>query len=277
MLSSAANQFSSKANSVSKYPSPVSAKTTSSPAHIPSPHIFVTPSSLSVILPTYNQEEVIESIIMRTMLTLTKWLSDFEVIVVNDDSQDHTEKIVARIAKEDARIRLINHVVHKGYEAALVTGFEAITKETVFYMDSDGQYDIADLARFFPLIEDYDAVLGYRINNQDNPMRKFAAWVWKQLVKFVFSVHVRDMNCAFKLYHSEFFHTHKLETHGAMLNAEILYKFARAGYIYTEVGVQHLPGQRRRTTGVKGTHSPRLLKDLIVYARKWRKEEIALI
>ena len=58
------------------------------------------------------------------------------------------------------RIRLINHPVNRGYGAALVTGFESVTKDLVFFMDSDGQFDIRDLASFLPLIEEYGAVLG---------------------------------------------------------------------------------------------------------------------
>jgi len=237
------------------------------------PHLFVIPRTLSVILPAYNEEEVIESTITKIMVALTKWMSNFEVIVVNDGSKDRTKEIVSRLSAYDQRVRLINHSVNKGYGAALVTGFESITKETAFFMDSDGQFDINDLARFFPLIEDYDAVLGYRINRQDAWMRKLNAWGWKQLVQFVFGVHVRDIDCAFKLYRSEFFHSHTLETRGAMINAEILYKLARAGYIYTEVGVQHLPRQGGQATGAKITVILRALQELFVYARKWRQEE----
>jgi putative flippase GtrA len=237
------------------------------------PHLFVRPRSLSVILPAYNEEEVIGHTIIKIMTTLTQWMNDFEVIVVNDGSKDRTQEIVSRFSAYDSRVRLINHPVNKGYGAALVTGFEAIRKETAFFMDSDGQFDIHDLARFFPLIEDYDAVLGYRIDRQDTWMRKLNAWGWKQLVKFVFGVNVRDIDCAFKLYRSEFFHSHKLETRGAMINAEILYKLARAGYIYTEVGVQHLPRQGGQATGAKITVILRALRELFVYARKWGKEE----
>ncbi|GAC1366190.1 MAG: hypothetical protein PVS3B3_16920 [Ktedonobacteraceae bacterium] len=241
------------------------------------PHLFVTPPSLSVILPVYNEEEVIESTITKIMMALTKWMSDFEVIVVNDGSKDGTEEIVSSISTYDSRIRLINHPVNKGYGAAVVTGFESITKETAFLMSSDGQFDINDLVRFFPLIEDYDAVLGYRINRQDAWMRKLSAWGWRQLVKFVFGIHVRDIDCAFKLYRSEFFRSHKLETRGSMINAEILYKLARAGYIYTEVGVQPLPGQGGKATGTKITVILRALQELFVYARKWRREETNML
>jgi hypothetical protein len=104
-------------------------------------------------------------------------------------------------------------------------------------------------------------------------MRKLNAWGWKKLVGFVFGVHARDIDCAFKLFRAEFFRTHRLETRGAMINAEILYKLARAGYTYTELGVQHLPRRAGKATGAKLRVILRALGELFLYAEKWRKEE----
>ena len=237
------------------------------------PLLIATPRSLSVILPAYNEEALIADTISHVMSTLCSWMQNFEVIVVNDGSKDRTGEIVADLATYDRRIRLVNHPVNKGYGAALVTGFESVTKELAFFMDSDGQFDIRDLARFFPFIEEYGAVLGYRIHRQDTWMRKLNAWGWKKLVGFVFGVHVRDIDCAFKLFRAEFFRTNRLETRGAMINAEILYKLARAGYTYSELGVQHLPRRAGKATGAKLRVILRALGELFLYAEKWREEE----
>ncbi|MBV9259420.1 MAG: glycosyltransferase [Ktedonobacteraceae bacterium] len=237
------------------------------------PRLFMVPRSLSVILPAYNEEALIANTVSTVMSVLTSWMRDFEVIVVNDGSKDHTEEIVAQLATYDRRIRLINHPTNLGYGAALVTGFESVTKELAFFMDSDGQFDIRDLARFFPLIEEYGAVLGYRIDRQDTWMRKLNAWSWKKLVGFIFGVHVRDIDCAFKLFRADFFRTHELETRGAMINAEILYKLARAGYTVTEVGVQHLPRRAGKATGAKLSVILRALCEMFIFAAKWQQEE----
>ena len=229
--------------------------------------------SLSVILPAHNEEAVIADTIHPVIDTLTAWVQDFEVIVVNDGSKDATRTIVEAIAATDPRVRLINHATNQGYGAALVSGFEAVTKDLVFFMDSDGQFDICDLERFFPFIGEYDAVLGYRINRQDTWMRKLNAWGWKMLVSTVFGLHVRDVDCAFKLYRADFFREHRLETRGAMINAEILYKFTRAGYTYTQVGVHHLPRRGGRATGAKPAVIARAFRELFTYAWKWRAEE----
>ena len=235
--------------------------------------LLITPRSLSVVLPAYNEEALIANTISNIMSVLTTWMQDFEVIVVNDGSKDRTGEIVAQLESYDRRIRLVNHPVNRGYGAALVTGFESVTKELAFFMDSDGQFDIRDLVRFFPLIEEFGAVIGYRVHRQDTWMRKLNAWGWKKLVGFIFNVHVRDIDCAFKLFRADFFRTNRLETRGAMINAEILYKLARAGYTYTEVGVQHLPRLAGKATGAKLKVILRALREMFVFAEKWRKEE----
>jgi glycosyltransferase involved in cell wall biosynthesis len=229
--------------------------------------------SLSVVLPAHNEEEAIATTVHEVIDTLAAWMLDFEVIVVDDGSRDRTGEILDAVAAVHPCLKVIHHAVNQGYGAALVSGFEAAARDLVFFMDSDGQFDIHDLKRFFPLIKEYDAVLGYRIDRQDTWMRKVNAWGWKVLVGMVFGIHVRDVDCAFKLYPANFFRGYPLETRGAMINTEILYKFTRAGYTYTQVGVHHLPRRGGRATGAKPSVIIRAFRELFIYAMKWHREE----
>lgn len=229
--------------------------------------------SLSAILPAHNEETAIASTVDGVLQTLASWMSDFEVLVVNDGSQDRTGAILDEIAATNPHLKIIHHPTNQGYGAALVSGFEASCKDLVFFMDADGQFDIGDLARFFPLLENYDAVLGYRIKRRDTWMRKANALGWKFLVRLIFDVRVRDVDCAFKLYNGKFFREHRLETRGAMINTEILYKFTRAGYTYTQIGVHHLPRKGGKATGAKPVVILRAFRELFTFAWKWRREE----
>jgi glycosyltransferase involved in cell wall biosynthesis len=230
-------------------------------------------TSLSAVLPAHNEEAAIASTVNSVLQTLAGWMPDFEVIVVNDGSQDQTGAILDSIAAENPHLKVIHHPANQGYGAALVSGFEACRKDFVFFMDSDGQFDIRDLERFFPLLDEYDAVLGYRIKRQDTWMRKANAWGWKMLVRRIFGVRVRDVDCAFKIYKGSFFREYRLETRGAMINTEILYKLRRAGYTYTQIGVHHLPRNGGKATGAKPIVILRAFRELFTYARKWHREE----
>jgi len=233
----------------------------------------ITKHSLSVILPAYNEAQVIASTVSTVHSVLDGWKVDFEIIIVNDGSTDQTGAILAALAARDPRIRFVTHPANQGYGAALVSGFAAATKELTFFMDADGQFDICDLRTFFLFIDRYDAVIGYRLDRQDSSMRKLNAWGWKLLIGWMLGVHVRDLDCAFKLLHTDFLHQRPLQTRGAMINAELLYTLKQAGGTYKELGVQHLPRQAGRATGASLSVILRAFRELFSYAYKWRREK----
>jgi len=104
-------------------------------------------------------------------------------------------------------------------------------------------------------------------------MRKMNAWGWNQLVRVVFNIQVRDIDCAFKIFRTEYFGQVVLEARGAMLLTEVVYKFIRAGYHYTQIPVKHLPREAGKATGAKLSVIARAFKELFFCARKWHKEE----
>jgi putative flippase GtrA len=229
--------------------------------------------SLSIVLPAYNEEAVIGTTLERVLNVLAGWVKDIEVIVVNDGSIDRTGAIISALVEAEQRVRVVTHEHNQGYGAALADGFAAASKELTFFMDSDGQFDIRDLSRLLLFIDEYDAVIGYRLERQDSWMRKLNAWGWNVLTRNVLGIHVRDIDCAFKLLHTDFLHRHPLETRGAMINAELLYRLTRAGYTYREVGVHHLSRQGGRATGANLRVIVCALRELFLFARKWEREE----
>jgi glycosyltransferase involved in cell wall biosynthesis len=225
---------------------------------------------LSVILPAYNEEEPLPATVGSVVAALRKWSVPYEVIIVNDGSRDRTGAIAMALAAADPCVRCIHHSTNQGYGAALVSGFAAATQDLVFFMDADGQFAIEDLAAFAPLITRYDAVLGYRAHRQDTWVRRLNAWGWKQLVWIAFGVRVHDVDCAFKLFHTSFFRTHQLETRGAMINTEILYKLQRDGGRYAQTSVRHLPRQSGRATGARLDVIGRAMRELARQTWAWR-------
>ncbi len=233
------------------------------------------PHSLSVVLPAYNEDHVIGVTLGHVLNVLAAWVKDFEVVVVNDGSTDRTGAIVSAIMDAEPRVRLVTHARNQGYGSTLADGFAAATKELTFFMDSDGQFDIRDLARLLLLIDEFDAVIGYRLDRQDTWLRKLNAWGWNAIIRNVLGIHARDIDCAFKLMRTDFLHQHPLETRGAMINAELLYQLKRAGYSYREVGVHHLPRRGGRATGANPRVIARAFRELFISVRKWRREERA--
>ena len=99
--------------------------------------------SLSVFFPAYNDAPSLPALIHKTFAVLEREVDDYEVIVVNDGSQDNTGEVLERLRREFApRMRVVTHPENRGYGGALRTGFESATGEFVFYTDGDSQYDV---------------------------------------------------------------------------------------------------------------------------------------
>ncbi len=102
---------------------------------------------LSLILPAYNEEASLRQAIAEADEALARLCADYEILIVDDGSQDATAAIAADEAAWRPHVRLHRHAENKGYGAALRTGFEASRCQLVAFTDADCQFHLADLAR----------------------------------------------------------------------------------------------------------------------------------
>lgn len=205
--------------------------------------------SVSVFFPCYNEEANVERTVGKAVEVLGKLGVDFEVIVVNDGSSDATEEIANRLAQSDSRVKVVSHERNFGYGAALQSGFKAASKELVFYTDGDGQFDIGEMPPLLDLIKGHDIVSCYRLNRQDNIIRKINGWCWSKLGCLLFGMNIRDIDCAFKLYRREIFDNITLSSSGALIDTEILARAKGKGYKIIQKGVHHYPRTAGTQTG----------------------------
>ena len=200
---------------------------------------------VSFVLPAYNEEANISRAIESTVAAATRYCAAYEVLVVDDGSSDRTAELVERAARRDSSIFLLSHGANRGYGQALRTGFDNATLDFVFFTDADNQFDMDELPLLLAWADNADVVAGYRKNRRDPLMRRANAWAWNRLVRLLFYVPVRDIDCAFKLFRRSALAGLTIESGGAMINTEIMVKVSRAGRTVVEVGVTHLP----RTAG----------------------------
>jgi len=207
--------------------------------------------SLSVFFPVYNEEKNIKTVITQADLFLSKTplVQKYEIIIINDGSDDASKQIVEEMIKTNQNIRLINHERNLGYGRTLQTGFEHSQYEYVFFTDSDGQFDISELDNFIEEIKFCDVVVGFRQQRQDNLLRKINAKAWNILNRMIFGLRVRDIDCAFKLFKKEVINNVQLKSSGAMISAELLTNIIRKGYKIKELPVSHYPRTEGEATG----------------------------
>jgi len=195
---------------------------------------------LTIFFPAYNDAGTITSMVIGAVIAARRLTDDFEVVVVNDGSQDGTREVLEELARMCPSLRVVEHPQNRGYGAALRTGFATATKEFVFYTDGDAQYDpreLADLwARMTPQV---DLVNGYKISRSDPLHRIVIGRLYHHMVKLLFGLHVRDVDCDFRLMRRSIFERVHLEKNSGVICLELMKKVQDAGCRIVEAPVHH--------------------------------------
>src|SRR3954468_1251416 len=223
---------------------------------------------VSLVLPAFNEEDNIEGAVREASLAAERLFAEHEGIVVDDGSRDATATKAKAIAERDSWVRVICHGSNRGYGEALRTGFLASRLEFVFFTDADLQFDMAEIERLLPYAGAVDVVAGYRVNRQDSRRRRVMAYAWNLLVRVLFYVPVRDIDCAFKLFDRRALEALELESVGAMINTELMVKLARRGASVVEVGVHHRPRRAGQARGASPRVIATALRELLLIRRR---------
>jgi glycosyltransferase involved in cell wall biosynthesis len=220
-------------------------------------------SSISAVFPAYNDGGTIPSMILTALMALRKVTDDFEIIVTDDGSQDHTLAILDEMVARYPELRVIQHPQNCGYGAAVRSGFAAASKEWVFYTDGDAQYNPLELINLVDAVqEDVDVVNGYKISRSDPLNRKIIGKFYHYATKWAFGFKLRDVDCDFRLIRRVIFERVKLESNSGTICVEMVKKFQDAGYKFAEVPVHHYYRQYGRSQFFYWSHVLRTIRQL---------------
>jgi glycosyltransferase involved in cell wall biosynthesis len=198
------------------------------------------PKSITVFFPAYNDAGTIASLVITALQTVSQITADYEVLVVNDGSQDHTALVLTELARLYPQLRVIHHAWNQGYGGALRTGFANARKEWVFYTDGDGQYDPRELVRLVSVLQpDVDIVNGYKIVRHDPLYRVIIGRCYHYFAQLTFGIRLRDVDCDFRLIRRRLFDSIALESVTGTICVEMIKKFQDAGCRFVEMPVHH--------------------------------------
>ena len=206
------------------------------------------PASLSVFFPAFNDAQTIGALVSEALALLPTLVADYEIIVVNDGSSDETAALLDRLARTHERVRAVHHARNLGYGAALRSGFASARKELIFYTDGDGQYDVRELARLYPLLTvGVDVVNGFKIKRADSSRRKVIGGLYNRLARLLFRLPIRDVDCDFRLLRREALAAVTLTSSSGAICVELVRKLHVAGCRFVEVPVHHYPRAHGRS------------------------------
>jgi len=196
--------------------------------------------SLSIFFPAYNDAGTIASLVVLAHMTARDMAPDHEVIVVDDGSPDHTGELLDELARQFDWLRVIHHPANRGYGGALRTGFDAASKELIFYTDGDAQYDPRELrALYQALAPDVDFVNGYKIGRHDPLHRIVIGRLYHWLVRSAFGLGLKDVDCDFRLMRRRVFDKVVLTRSSGVICVELMKKVRDHGYRIAQVPVHH--------------------------------------
>jgi len=201
---------------------------------------------LSVVIPVYNEEENLPMLCQQVQEALSPLGRVYEIIVVDDGSSDGSFEVLARLHRQDPRLKVIHFRRNFGQTAALAAGFAYASGEIIVSLDGDLQNDPADIPHLIAKLEEgYDLVSGWRVNRQDPfLLRRFPSQIANRIISLTTKVKLHDYGCTLKALRKEV-------AKGLMLYGE-MHRFIPVlagdlGAAITEIPVNHRPRQRGRS------------------------------
>jgi len=221
---------------------------------------------LSLVFPAFNEAANLPTLLESATKIGDQLCVDFEIIIVDDGSRDESAAVLDRWQARDPRLRCVQHATNRGYGAALRAGLREARGERVFFSDADLQFDLREIAHLLAQADaqDVDIVAGYRAPRRDPWIRRLIARVWGGLVRALFDLPVRDIDCAFKVFRRQVLDAIPIESVGAFVNTEILVRARAAGFRIRQIPVSHQP---RRSGRQSGAHPRVILRALVELAQ----------
>lgn len=207
-------------------------------------------ASTSIIVLCYNDSQSLPKLVSELYLVLSNNVSQFEIIIVDDGSTDHSQQVIKAIANEKSNIKTVIHNTNLGVGAAFYSGAQIAMGDIIGYIDGDGQYSANDFVLYFNNIDFNDAISGIRVKRADNFIRIIVSFLYKIILQNLFGLTLKDVNSGIKLYKKKsLIKTFPILSTGAFFDAEILVKLASDSKSIKEVPVQHFKRQFGQAAG----------------------------
>jgi glycosyltransferase involved in cell wall biosynthesis len=204
----------------------------------------------------YNEEQYIKRAveaaqeICELMLKVGE-IPDYEILIIDDASQDATGAIADELAREDQRIRAIHNKTNRGLGGSLKTGFSNARMDMVLYSDADLPFDMMEIKKAHRLMRYYEAdiVSAFRYDRTGEGLRRLVySYVYNSIIRILFGLRVKDVNFSFKLVRKEVLDLVNLKSEGSFIDAELLIKAQRYGFKIIQFGTNYFPRSRGVST-----------------------------
>ncbi len=199
---------------------------------------------VSVVFPVYNEARNLKQLYKETRKVVNSNYEDWEMIFVDDGSEDDSYRVIETLVKKDKNVKGIRFPRNFGQSEALMAGFDHAEGDYIVTMDADLQNDPRDIPKLMEkLKEGYDCVSGWRKHRKDSLGKRFASWIQTKLAMMV-GPRIHDFGCTLKVYTAE--SVENINLYGED-HRYIPSELHRQGFKVTEVQVNHRPRKHGKT------------------------------
>jgi dolichol-phosphate mannosyltransferase len=160
---------------------------------------MATQDTVSIVLPVYNERSSIELVLQEWQSELTRLKVSYRFVVCEDGSRDGTSKFLREI-KRKYRLTLDQKRTRRGYGGAVIDGISLAKSKYILCIDSDGQCDPKDFAKFWQRRHKADVLIGWRKDRSDALQRKLFSQLFKSVFMFLFPTTIHDPSAPFVLF-----------------------------------------------------------------------------
>jgi dolichol-phosphate mannosyltransferase len=160
---------------------------------------------ISVVVPVYNELGNIEPLVAEVREALSGRMN-YELVFVDDGSQDGTRELIGRLASEDEAVVALLHPDNRGQSAAVRTGVKAARHPVIAVLDGDGQNDPRDIPKLvgqLAMVPRLSMVIGERRNRKDSWSRLLSSKVANKVRSKLLGDGVRDTGCGIKVFYRD--------------------------------------------------------------------------
>lgn len=201
---------------------------------------------LSIVVPAYNEEAVIYHNLEQICDTVVLFCPNYEIIVVNDGSTDHTRSEICRAKKNNKRIKLLTYHQNRGKGGAVKEGIAHARGEYIAFLDADLDLSAEHLEVFLRTMieQDADIVIGSKLHKDSElnyPLsRRIMSYGYYLLLHILFHLDIKDTQTGIKLFRAELIQpiAAELETNGYAFDIELLVRAVQYGLQIIELPVR---------------------------------------
>jgi len=195
-------------------------------------------SSISIVVPVLNEEGSLE-IFYRETSSALQGFPEWEIIFIDDGSDDDSNKIIRRLADNDSRVTLIKFFKNFGKADAFSEGFKYAKGDIIITIDADLQDDPAEIPRLIRKVQEgWDVVSGWKKNRKDPASKKIPSKLFNLVTRMLTGIKIHDFNCGLKAYRKKV--VKAVDIYGGM-HRYIPALAGKKGFSITEIKVNHRP------------------------------------